>query len=84
VAEIAVVRDSDREEVVELTTTDGTATAGEDYTAAREVVAFRAGEMRRTVVIPIRRDGLAEGEETVELTLSYPGAPTRGRPMSRS
>jgi hypothetical protein len=48
-------------EVVGLATGGGTATAGEGYTAAREVVAFRAGESRRTVVIPIRRDGLAEG-----------------------
>ena len=36
-------------------TTDGTATAGEDYTATSTMVTFAAGETTQTVSIPITR-----------------------------
>ena len=45
-------------------TRDGTAKAGEDYTATRGTLAFAAGETERTVEVPILDDALDEGEVT--------------------
>ena len=46
------------------------AKAGEDYTATSGTLAFSAGETRKTVRVPVRRDSLHEGDETFRLTLS--------------
>ena len=55
---------------VDYETADGTATAGEDYTAKRGTVTFAPGRTRRTVAVPVLRDGEAEDAETVVLRLS--------------
>ena len=55
---------------VDYETADGTATAGEDYTAKRGTVTFTPGRTRRTVEVPVLRDGKAEGVETMVLRLS--------------
>ena len=56
-----------------VTTTDGTATAGSDYTATSAVVHFGDGEEGEQVVrIPLLADALEEPDETVNLTLSDP------------
>jgi hypothetical protein len=55
---------------VQLTTSDGTATGGVDYTPATVTVQFAPGETSKTVTIAIQNDGVAEGEETATLTLS--------------
>ena len=49
---------------------EGTATRGEDYTAKRGTVTFAPGRTRRTVRVPVLRDGEAEDAETVVLRLS--------------
>jgi len=56
-------------------TTDGTATAGLDYQAVTSTLTFAAGETTKFVDIPIFPDGRIEGDETIVLTLSNPGAP---------
>ena len=55
---------------VDYETADGTATAGEDYTAKRGTVTFAPGRTRKTVAVPVLRDGEAEAAETMVLRLS--------------
>ena len=51
---------------VTLTTSNGTATAGSDYTAVTQTVSFANGDTaNKTVTIPILDDTLLEGNETV-------------------
>jgi len=55
-----------------FSTSDGTATAGQDYTAVtNHTVTFNDGETgTKTVNVPIIDDNVHEGDETVNLTLS--------------
>ena len=60
---------------VTVTATDGTATAGSDYTAGPYTVTFAAGQSTATLTIPLDTAGGPEGGETFSLALS---APTKG------
>ena len=51
-------------------TADGTATADSDYTAASGTLTFAAGEISKTVSVPVLDDAHDEGSETLTLTLS--------------
>ena len=53
-------------------TSDGTATAGSDYTAASGTLTFAAGETEKTVSVAVLDDAHDEGSETLTLTLSNP------------
>ncbi len=53
-------------------TADGTATAGQDYTAARGTLTFATGETSQTVTVTVLDDTHDEGTETLTLTLSNP------------
>ena len=53
-------------------TSDGTATAGSDYTATSGTLTFAAGETAKTVPVPVLDDNHDEGSETLTLTLSNP------------
>ena len=55
---------------VDYATADGTAIAGEDYTAASGTLTFAVGETRKTVTVPVLDDTHDEGRETFTLTLS--------------
>ena len=55
---------------VDYATSDGTATAGSDYTATSGTLSFAAGETEKTVSVPVFDDGHDEGSETLTLTLS--------------
>ena len=55
---------------VDYATRDGTARAGQDYTATRGTLTFAAGEKSKTVAVPVLDDALDEGDETLVLTLS--------------
>jgi Calx-beta domain/Beta-propeller repeat len=61
---------------VDYATSDGTATAGADYTATGGTLTFARGQTRQTFTVPITPDALAEGVETVNITLSNPGPPS--------
>ncbi|HEX8458649.1 MAG TPA: Calx-beta domain-containing protein [Pyrinomonadaceae bacterium] len=66
------------------TGTGGTASAGVDYTAVSQAVAFADGETgSKTINIPIIDDALVEGSETVALTLDNPtGGAVLGSPAT--
>ena len=55
---------------VDYATSDGTAKAGEDYTATSGTLTFAAGERVKTVSVPILDDSHDEGDETFTLRLS--------------
>ena len=55
---------------VDYATSDGSAKAGEDYTATSGTLTFAAGERAKTVNVPILDDVVDEGEETFSLRLS--------------
>ncbi|WP_293995527.1 Calx-beta domain-containing protein [Sphaerotilus sp.] len=57
---------------VRYTTSDGTATAGSDYTPTTGVLTFAPGETSKTISVPILPDTVYEGPETFKLTLSEP------------
>ncbi|HEX8286252.1 MAG TPA: Calx-beta domain-containing protein [Pyrinomonadaceae bacterium] len=60
-------------------TSDGTAAAGSDYTAASGTLNFAAGETSKTFNVSVSDDALDEVDETVNLTLSGPaGGATLG------
>lgn len=68
---VTVVRTGTPESVsVRYSTADGTAAAGADYAAAaNSVLAFAAGEMSKTISIPLIDDAAQEDSETFTLTL---------------
>ena len=70
-AEFVVTLDAPRAAVVQalVATYDGTARAGRDYSFVLQLVTFRAGEVRRTVRVPILADCVAEGEESFTLRI---------------
>ena len=55
---------------VDYATANGTATAGQDYTAASGALSFAAGETTKTVAVTVASDAHNEGSETLTLTLS--------------
>ena len=70
----AVTLDRARTEdtTVDYATSDGTATAGADYTAKRGTLTFAPGETSKTVEVPVIDDAHNESSETMTLTLSNP------------
>ena len=57
---------------VDYATSDGSATAGADYTAASGTLTFAVGERAKTVAVELLDDSHDKGEETFTLTLSNP------------
>ena len=55
---------------VDYATSDGTATAGEDYTAMSGALTFVVGDTTKTISVPITDDAEDDGGETLTLTLS--------------
>ncbi len=55
---------------VDYATSDGTATAGDDYTAVDGTLTFLPGQTRKTVSVPIIDDTVDDDGETMTLTLS--------------
>ena len=62
---------------VDYATSDGTASAPDDYTHTAGTLTFDAGEREKTVSVPVVDDGHDDDGETVILTLSKASAPTR-------
>jgi Calx-beta domain/Peptidase_C39 like family len=59
-------------------TSDGTATAGSDYTATSGTLTFAPGDTSKTISVPITNDSSVEGDETFTVTLSSPTNATLG------
>ncbi len=57
---------------VDYATSDVTAVAGDDYTAASGTLSFAAGETSKTVSVPVLDDAHDDDGETLTLTLSNP------------
>ena len=55
---------------VDFATSNGTATAGDDYTATTGTLTFSLGDVTKTVSVPILDDVVNDGQETMTLTLS--------------
>ena len=59
---------------VDYATANGSATAGDDYTASSGTLTFQAGETSKTIEVTVLDDAHDEGEETLTLTLSNPSS----------
>jgi CSLREA domain-containing protein len=59
---------------VSYTTANGTATAGQDYTATSGTLNFGVGETTKTITVPILADAIDELPETFTVTLSNPSS----------
>ena len=57
---------------VGYSTTNGTATASEDYTGIKGSVTFSPGEAEKTFTIDITQDPFDEEDETITLTITHP------------
>ncbi|HEX3560581.1 MAG TPA: PQQ-dependent sugar dehydrogenase [Pyrinomonadaceae bacterium] len=71
---INVVRlgDTSSAATVDYATSDGTASERSDYTTARGTLRFAPGESQKSFDVLITDDGLQEGSETFNVTLSNP------------
>ena len=67
---------SSRTVTVGYATSDGTAVAGSDYTAASGTLTFNAGDTSQTVQVTVLTDSEDESQETLTLTLSNPSQAT--------
>ena len=67
---------SSRTVTVDYATSDGTAQAGSDYTAASATLTFNAGDTSQTVQVTVLTDSEDESQETLTLTLSNPSQAT--------
>jgi hypothetical protein len=67
---------------VAFETSDGTATAGSDYTPAGGVLSFEAGQTTASFTVAVIDDAVFEGDETVTLTLTSPTGVPLGSPST--
>ncbi len=70
--EVTLSEASDTTTLVDFRTADRTATAGEDYVAARGTLTFAPGERRKFVDVEVLPDREAEGDETFVLRTTGP------------
>ena len=67
---VALSRAASSTLTVDYATSDGSAQAGVDYTAASGTLTFQSGESSKTIEVSVLDDAHDEGEETLTLTLS--------------
>ena len=67
---------SEKTVTVSYTTSDGTASAGSDYTASASSLTFAAGSTSQTIPIAVLADNADENDETIIVTLSNPAEAT--------
>ena len=65
--------ESGRTVTVDWTTSDGTATAGADYSAGSGTLTFAAGDTEKTFDVAVTGDTMDEADETFTVTLSNAG-----------
>ncbi|GAB4257862.1 MAG: hypothetical protein Kow0065_07350 [Methylomicrobium sp.] len=63
---------------VNYATSNGTATAGSDYSARSQTLTIPAGSLQATISVPVIDDSIVESNETLTLTLSNPVNATLG------
>ncbi|WP_428079860.1 Calx-beta domain-containing protein [Candidatus Pelagibacter sp.] len=73
---ISVSGTSTNDITIDYATSDGTATAGEDYSATSGTLTISAGQTSGTITVPILADTLDEDNETLTVTLSNPSNAT--------
>ena len=73
---VTLSRASSRTVTVDYATSDGTAQAGSDYTAASGALTFNTGDTSQTVSVTVLTDSDDESDETLTLTLSNPSQAT--------
>jgi hypothetical protein len=78
--EVTLSGPSGKEVSINYATTNGTATAGEDYEATAGTLTFSPGQSSQSFTIPILNDVVDEDDETVTLTLSAPNNVVIGDP----
>jgi Domain of unknown function (DUF4394)/Calx-beta domain len=66
---------------VTFATSDGSATAGEDYVTTSGTLTFGPGETSQSFTIPILNDARAEGDEVLHIALGTPSGAILGRPF---
>jgi hypothetical protein len=71
---VSVTPDAVEDVTIDYMTTDGSATAGEDYTAVEGSLVIPAGSSSATLDVPILNDALDEEEESFTVVLSNPVA----------
>ena len=71
---VTLSRPAEARLTVDYGTSDGSAQAGADYTAASGTLTFQAGESSQVVHVTVLDDAHDEGEETLTLTLSNASA----------
>jgi hypothetical protein len=68
---------------VSFATSDGTARAGIDYLTTNGIVSFASGETSKTVTVPIRDNGRADGDRAFTFAiLNATGGAVLGSPLS--
>ena len=74
---VTVVRTGDLSATttVNYSTRDSTALGGIDYTVSNGTLTFLAGEVNKTIIIPITNDNIFETAESFDLTLTSPAGP---------
>ncbi|MEZ4659734.1 MAG: Calx-beta domain-containing protein, partial [Caldilineaceae bacterium] len=78
--EVTLSRAASAAVAVEYATSNGTASAGQDYVATTGVLNFAPGETTKTFAVTIADDTVDEADETVVLTLSSPTVASLGAP----
>jgi hypothetical protein len=58
---------------VDYATSDGTATAGSDYSGASGTLTFGPGEVGKSFAVPVTSDSTHEGDDTFQVTISNAG-----------
>ena len=62
---------------VQYATSDGSATAGSDYTATSGTLTFSVGDTGKLIQVPITNDAVSDSGENFTMTLSNPSGATR-------
>jgi chitinase len=75
---VSLSKASNKPVTVNYATSNGTATAGQDYTATSGTITFAAGETSKTVNVAVTGDTAVESDETFSVTLSGPSGATLG------
>ena len=79
--EVSLAQQVNRNVTVSYATVDGTARAGEDYTATSGTLTIAYGETRATVTVPVAADSVSEPDEGFRLDLSAPVGATLVKPQ---